>query len=265
MIDFGFASTSATVPSAITSPPCLPAPGPEVDQVVGGADRLFIVLDDDHRVAEVAQPHQRREEPRVVALVQADARLVEDVQHADQARADLRREPDALRLAARERFRAAVQREVLEPDVHEEAQPLAHLLEHRAGDVGVEPGPARRAKRNRERRSRSRRSPRARRTRRCCCPAIVTASDSGLRRMPVALRADGDDHVFLELAAHGVARGLVVAALHVGEDPLPLPGGLRIAALLRESVEQDLLHARRELSPRRVELELELLGERREG
>ena len=38
----------------------------------------------------------------VVALVQADARLVQDVEHAHQARADLRGQADALRLAAAE-------------------------------------------------------------------------------------------------------------------------------------------------------------------
>jgi hypothetical protein len=32
--------------------------------------------------------------------VEADRRLVEDVEHADQLRADLRREPQSLRLAA---------------------------------------------------------------------------------------------------------------------------------------------------------------------
>ena len=47
---------------------------------------------------------------RVVALVQADRGLVEDVEHADQARADLGREPDPLRLAAGERARRARQR-----------------------------------------------------------------------------------------------------------------------------------------------------------
>ena len=74
----------------------------DVDDPVGGADGVLVVLDDDQRVAEVAQPHQGLDEPAVVALVQADARLVEDVEHADQAGADLRREPDALRLAAGE-------------------------------------------------------------------------------------------------------------------------------------------------------------------
>ena len=138
MIDAGLRTISSTVPTAITSPPCFPAPGPEVDDVIGGAHRLFVVLDDDHRVAEVAQLLERGEEPRVVALVQPDRRLVEDVQHADEPRTDLRRQPDALRLAARERLGRAAEREVVEPDVDEEAQTLAHFLEDRAGDLGVE-------------------------------------------------------------------------------------------------------------------------------
>ena len=77
--------------------------GADVDDPVGRVDRLFVVLDDDERVAEVAQREERLDEPPVVALVQADRRLVEHVQHAGESRADLRREADALRLAARER------------------------------------------------------------------------------------------------------------------------------------------------------------------
>src|SRR5215510_13664921 len=45
-------------------------------------DRLFVVLDDDHGVAEVAQAHEGVDEALVVALVQADRRLVEHVEHA---------------------------------------------------------------------------------------------------------------------------------------------------------------------------------------
>ena len=81
--------------------------GPEIDDVVGGADRALVVLDHDHRVAEVAQALEGGNQALVVALVQADRRLVEDVEHAHQARADLRREADALCLAARERSRRA--------------------------------------------------------------------------------------------------------------------------------------------------------------
>ena len=70
---------------------------------------------------------ERLEQPAVVARVQPDRRLVEHVEHAEQARSDLRREPDALRLAARERAGRAIEREVVEPDVEQEAQPLADL------------------------------------------------------------------------------------------------------------------------------------------
>ncbi len=56
--------------------------GADVDDVVGGADRILVMLDHDHGVAEVAQPAQRIEQARVVALVQADRRLVQHVEHA---------------------------------------------------------------------------------------------------------------------------------------------------------------------------------------
>ncbi len=69
------------------------------------------------------------DQPRVVALVQADRRLVEDVEDADELRADLRREPEPLRLAAGERRRRAVERQVADADVVEERQPLADLLD----------------------------------------------------------------------------------------------------------------------------------------
>ena len=105
--DSGFAMISSIVPTVRMSPPSAPAPGTDVDDHVGGAHRVLIVLDHDERVADVAQRLQRRQQPVVVALVQPDRRFVEDVEHADQRRADLRRQPNALRLAARERRRAS--------------------------------------------------------------------------------------------------------------------------------------------------------------
>ncbi|GMA39470.1 hypothetical protein GCM10025883_15150 [Mobilicoccus caccae] len=67
------------------------------------------MLDDDECVAEVAQPGEGADEALVVALVQADGRLVEDVEHPDQARADLRGQADALGLPAREGRRRPVE------------------------------------------------------------------------------------------------------------------------------------------------------------
>ena len=84
--------------------PVLAGARPHVDEPVGGAHHLLVVLDDEHGVAEVAQPLERADQPAVVALVQPDRRLVEDVEDADELRADLRREPEPLRLAARERL-----------------------------------------------------------------------------------------------------------------------------------------------------------------
>ena len=107
----------------------------EIDDRVGGPHRVFVVLDDDHRIAQVAQLGQRGQQPVVVARVQADRRLVEDVQHADQPAADLPGQADALRLAARERRRGARQRQIIEPHVEQEAQPAANLLEHLGRDM----------------------------------------------------------------------------------------------------------------------------------
>ena len=81
----------------------------DVDHAVGGADGVLVVLDDDQRVAEVAQPGEGLDQPVVVALVQADARLVEHVEHPDQPGADLGGQPDALRLAAGQRAAGPVE------------------------------------------------------------------------------------------------------------------------------------------------------------
>ena len=91
--------------------------GAEVDDVVGGPHRVFVVLDDDDGVAHVAELARGCEQPVVVARMQADRRLVEDVEHADQPAADLAGQADALRLAAGERRGGAVERQVVQADV----------------------------------------------------------------------------------------------------------------------------------------------------
>jgi len=103
--------------------------GADVDDVVGAADGVLVVLDDDHRIADVAQLLERLQQAVVVALVQADRRLIEHVHDAGEAGADLRGEADALRLAAGERFRRAVERQVVEADVDQELQAAGDFLE----------------------------------------------------------------------------------------------------------------------------------------
>ena len=109
--------------------------GADVDEVVRRAHRVLVVLDDDERVAEVAQSLERGEQLVVVALVQADGRLVEDIEHAHQARADLRRETDALRLAAGERCARARERQVFESYRAQEAEAVFDLLQNAFADA----------------------------------------------------------------------------------------------------------------------------------
>ena len=112
----------------------LAGPGPDVDDPVGGPDRLLVVLDDEDGVAKVAQPRERGDQLGVVALVEPDRRLVEDVQDAHQGRADLGRQADPLRLAAGQRHARPVERQVVQADVDEEAEPGDDLLEQLARD-----------------------------------------------------------------------------------------------------------------------------------
>ena len=111
--------------------------GAEIDDVIGGAHHVGIVLDHDDGVAEVAQFFEDADEAAGVAGVQADGRLVEHVAGADQARAETGGELDALRFAAGERGGEAIEREVIEADVVEEFEALADLDEDFVGDGGL--------------------------------------------------------------------------------------------------------------------------------
>ncbi len=106
----------------------------EVDDEIGAADGFFIVLDDKDGVAEIAKMFERAEEARVVASVKTDAGLVEDIENAAEARADLRGQADALGFAAGERGGRAVEAEIAEADGEEELDALANFFERARGD-----------------------------------------------------------------------------------------------------------------------------------
>ena len=107
---------------------------PEIDDVIGDADHVGIVLDDEHGVALIAKLAQDVDEPKVVARVQPDGGFVEHVERPDQRRAERGGQVDALRLAARERGRQPIEREVVEPDVAQERQAAPNLLQDLVGD-----------------------------------------------------------------------------------------------------------------------------------
>ncbi len=108
--------------------------GADVEHVIGAADGVLVVLDHDHGVAEVAQAFQGFQQARVVALVQADRGLVQHIEHAGEAGADLRGQANALALAAGQRAGGAREREIIEADVDQELQPLADFLQHAHAD-----------------------------------------------------------------------------------------------------------------------------------
>ena len=112
----------------------------QIDHVVRLPDRLFVMLHHDHRVAEIAQIDQRVEQTLIVALMQADRGLIEDVHDADQTGADLAREADALRLAARQGVGAAVEGEISQADVGEKSETVADFLDDLHGDLAAPAG-----------------------------------------------------------------------------------------------------------------------------
>ena len=106
-----------------------------INDIVRRPHHILVVLDHDDRIARIAQLLEAADQPLVVALVQTDGRLVENIKHVHQLRADLGRQADALALAARQRTRRTGQGEIAQPHFDEEPEPLADLLDDLLGDL----------------------------------------------------------------------------------------------------------------------------------
>ena len=107
----------------------------EIHDVVGRPHGLFIVFDDDDRISLVPQMAQGIQQPPVVPWMQADARFVEHVHHADEPAADLACEPYALRLPSGKGRRRTFQCQVFEAHVEQEVEPRDDLLERLVADL----------------------------------------------------------------------------------------------------------------------------------
>src|SRR3569833_2187730 len=242
----------------------LPGARTEIDHVIRRAHRLFVVLYVDQGVAEIAQMLVRREQARGGALMQTDRRLVEDVENANEPRTDLRRETNALRFAARQRFRRAAKREVIQADVDEKSETLAHFLENRRGNLPIKSRLAVTAHRDvlEERQRLGHRQ-------------LDDLTDVpsfnghrkrlGLETTSLARRARHFDHVLLQLHAHGVGIRLFIPPLDVAEHTFPLDAFfLRAAFGALVAVEHAVAHGLGQIAPRRVQVELQLPRERRQ-
>ena len=239
---------------------------PHVDEPVGGAHHLFVVLDHEHRVAEIAQTLEGADQLVVVALVQADRRLVEDVEHAHELRSDLGREPQTLRLATRERRGRAVELQVADTDVVEEGEPFPDLLDDPGADQLFGLGQLQPVE------------------------ELEGAGDRHLRELVDVLLADRNGehlglqaraladgtrpkrHVLLDPFALGRGVGLAVAALEARDDPLERehvraapahPVAIAdVEPLTLGAVQEEVLLLVRQVLPRLVEWNLVALGDR---
>ncbi len=223
------------------------------------------MLDDDDRIAEVAQIGERTEQALVVALVQSDRRLVEHIHDADQAGADLAGEADALGFAAGERVGATIERQIIETDVDEEFQALVDFTRDFFRDLAAAAGQGERAEK--------RVQPPDRHRRQLGQDAVL--HENMARRFAqaraAALRADAAVVEFGQFLAHDLRVGLAVAPLHVGDDALEgvaafaaSPAFVEVGEfdeLFAAAVQNDLAQLRRQRLERRIDVEAVMGGE----
>ena len=189
-----------------------------VDHVVGGAHHVFVVFHHQHTVADVAQVFERVNQPVVVALVQADAGFVQHIHHTGQARTNLAGQANALRFAAAQCLGATIQAQVVQAHVVQKLQAQANLAHHlgrnlplgavhaQGAEVGI--GLAQRAVADLKNRTG------------LIAFADLDVAGLGAQARATTLRAGlGAAHA-RQVFAYQVGVGLLVAALHIGDDAL---------------------------------------------
>ena len=72
----------------------------DVHHMISSTNRVFIVFHHHEGVTQITQPLEGGQQAVVIALMQADARFIEHVEHPGQTGADLRGQTNALRFAA---------------------------------------------------------------------------------------------------------------------------------------------------------------------
>jgi hypothetical protein len=91
---------------------------PQIEDAIGLDHDLRVVLDHQQRVAGIAQPLHDADHALHVTRVQADRGLIEHEQRIDQRGPERGGQVDALDLAARERARLAIERQIAQPTSH---------------------------------------------------------------------------------------------------------------------------------------------------
>ena len=87
----------------------LPGPGADVDDLVRGVHGFLVVLHHQQGIAQITQMLKSFQELAIIPLVQADAGLVQNVEHTGQAAADLGSQANTLGFATGQGSGTAVQ------------------------------------------------------------------------------------------------------------------------------------------------------------
>ena len=183
------------------------------------------MLDDQNRVSKVAQMAKRIEKLIIIALVKADGGLVENVENAHKARANLGCKPDSLALAAGERPRRARKRQIGKPNGLQEPKPGPNFPQNLLGDDGHG---ARELQMLHKVQRLTDREP----TEVHDAQAADRHGEADIgQAVPVALRARTLGHAFLELFSHRVGLRFGESARDVIENALK--GPLERAASVR--------------------------------
>ena len=109
---------------------------PEVNDMVRAPHGRLVMFDDDHRIAAISERYERVKQLFVVARVQADGRLIQNIKHAAEVGTELRRQADTLGFAARKRGNASAQLQIAQADLRQEFQTLANLRQNIPRDDG---------------------------------------------------------------------------------------------------------------------------------
>ena len=219
------------------------------------------MLDNDEGIAEVAKPNEGVDEPLVIALVEPDRWLIEHIQNSHEARANLSREADALRLSPGQGSGGTREVEVVQSHVDEEAEPCVDFAENLVGNHEVARGELDALEEGLRLANRKIRELGDR------LSTDGDGQDFGAKPATLARGARRVPHELLVAFAGPIGFGVLVTALEVVHDSLK---ACRIAALAPEpvavahvhfeivSVEKSVLGVVREILPRRVHRETKL-------
>ena len=99
--------------------------------MIGNGDHIGLVLDDEDRIALVAQLLHEPGETAYIVGMKPDAGFVKDIEHVGEAGAQMADHLHPLAFTTRQRRAFAVEREITQPDGHEVFQPRGECIDHR--------------------------------------------------------------------------------------------------------------------------------------